>query len=479
MQYSVVARSSITGSVFGDRIDAEFYLPQYLERDALLEKTAHAKLRALVSKIDVGHVGPMTAEYAPSGVWLIQTQNVREFFLDETKKIAVNEDFHRRRLKSHVIHNDILIARSGSFGSAAVYLGDTAVNCSDIIIIRAIETMVDPLYLVAFLNSAFGREQLCRFASGGLQGHVNLTILENLKIALFPLLQNLVARAVAAGYRDLQKAASLYEAAQADLMAELGVSGWNPEHRLSFIARHAEARRAGRLDAEYFQPKYSRLIGAITRYPGGCATLGSLFSIHKCVEVGSAAYREEGVPFVRVSNLSPFGITEEKYITPELYEKLRHHQPRQGEILLSKDATPGIACYLCEPPRTMLPAGGILRLAAKKDVPRNALRGEVAALVMNSPIVREQIQRDVGGSVIPHWRPDQVAATLLPVLADAAQNALQKKLMESSALRERAKTLLESAKRAIETAVTRGEADAAGFLAAELRRLSVSDTTRE
>ena len=76
----------------------------------------------------------------------------------------------------------------------------------------------------------------------------------------------------------------------------------------------------------------------------------NLATFKKCVEVGSGAYLDAGVPFVRVSNLNPFEITEEKYISEELYADIKEYQPKQGEILLSKDATPGIAYHLREQP---------------------------------------------------------------------------------------------------------------------------------
>ena len=71
-------------------------------------------------------------------------------------------------------------------------------------------------------------------------------------------------------------------------------------------------------------------------YPSGWDTLGNLVTLKKCIEVGSGEYLEDGIPFVRVSNLSSFEITEEKYISEELYAEIQEHQPQKGEILLSK-----------------------------------------------------------------------------------------------------------------------------------------------
>ena len=217
---------------------------------------------------------------------------------------------------------------------------------------------------------------------------------------------------------------------------------------------------AERIDADYFQPKYDDIVNAIKNYSGGCDTLGNIVTLKKCVEVGSKAYLEDGIPFVRVSNLSPFEITQEKYISEELYAEIEEHQPKQGEILLSKDATPGIAHYLREAHDKMIPAGGILRLKGKTD----KIGNEYLTLVLNSILTQEQVNRDVGGSVILHWRPDQVAGTVIPILPEEKQAEIEQKIVESFSLRNHAKHLLECAKRAVEIAIEQDEQTAIDWL---------------
>ena len=188
--------------------------------------------------------------------------------------------------------------------------------------------------------------------------------------------------------------------------------------------------------------------------------LGNLVTLKKCVEVGSKAYLDAGIPFVRVSNLSPFEITEEKYISEELYAKVEQHQPQKGEILLSKDGTPGVAHYLRHEPQKMIPAGGILRLKSKSD----RINSEYLTLVLDSIITQEQVNRDVGGSIILHWRPDQVAGTVIPILPQEKQADIQQRVVESFNLRNHAKHLLERAKRAVEIAIEQDEQTAVNWL---------------
>ena len=77
--------------------------------------------------------------------------------------------------------------------------------------------------------------------------------------------------------------------------------------------------------------------------------------------------------------------------------------------------------------------------------------------MLNSVLVKEQINRDVGGSVILHWRPDQVKETVIPILAEEKQAEIQTKVIESFSLRKQTKHLLECVKRAVEIAIEQDE----------------------
>lgn len=168
------------------RIDAEYYQPYFLGLMETQDKCGAIKrpLVRLCSKIDVGFVGPMAHAYADNGIPLLQTQNVKEFVLSFDRVIYIQEWFHHFLAKSQVFKGDILIARSGSIGNAALVLdyAPQPLNSSDIIIIRP--NSINATYLCAYLNCKFGQAQIKRFSSGGLQGHINLGSLENLQIPI-------------------------------------------------------------------------------------------------------------------------------------------------------------------------------------------------------------------------------------------------------------------------------------------------------
>ena len=66
---------------------------------------------------------------------------------------------------------------------------------------------------------------------------------------------------------------------------------------------------------------------------------------------------------------------------------------------------------------------------------------------------RLQIERDSGGSVITHWKPDQIKNLQIPVLSSETQRKIAKLVKQSHEARRRAKELLEEAKRKVEEAI--------------------------
>ena len=175
-------------------------------------------------------------------------------------------------------------------------------------------------------------------------------------------------------------------------------------------------RSSGRLDAEYYQSKYDRLLEQIRKRPH--QKLGNLVSICKSVEPGSEAYRSEGLPFVRVSDLSVFGVsTPDKYLDENTFADAPH--PKKDTILLTKDGTVGIA-YKAEEDIQAVTSGAILHLNIKTDT----VLPDYLTLLLNSPIVRLQAERDAGGSVIQHWKPSEIENVLIPLLSLEEQAAI-------------------------------------------------------
>ena len=252
----------------------------------------------------------------------------------------------------------------------------------------------------------------------------------------------------------LDDSKALHRQAERRLLEDIGLADWRPGERLWTVKTLSETFGAsGRLDAEYHSPKYDELFAALRKT--GCAPLGELADIRKSVEPGSDAYRESGIPFLRVADFSKFGFSAPaKFLDPDEYgETMSALKPRKDSVLLTKDGTVGIACKM-EEDMDAITSGAILHLTLKRGA---GVSPDYLALALNSPPVRMQAGRDTGGIVIPHWRPEEVCRALVPVPPPEKQREPARLARESFRLRRESKRLLDAAVCAVECAAEKGE----------------------
>jgi len=280
-----------------------------------------------------------------------------------------------------------------------------------------------------------------------LQGHVNLTILEDFKIPKIKIeVQNHIASLVLKSYELTKKSQSLYTQAQEILERELGLDKLVFDKPLSYEARLSEVVGNNRADADYYQIPFRSLGNHLKNL--NTIPLGKMATIIKGIEVGSDSYVESGIPFLRVSNIKEKGISlgnSDKYISSRLYSALKCYQPQVGELLLTKDGTPGV-CYTVTDEIEGIVSGGIVRL----QLHDNSFPKEYLSLVVNSRICKMQIDQECSGALIVHWKPNSIRKLKIPVLSDSTMKELGRLVSESKKALTESRQLLEQAKRRVE-----------------------------
>ena len=454
MRYSIVRYSEVVAAGF--RTDAEYWHPEFIRNSALVStaETIGDFVLPNVANIKSSPIGRAFEYLEIAGISTSSCEYRTSF-------VARGDEPDR----AHYIlePGDVVVSTvRPNRNAVALIVEEGIVGSSGLAVLRTDE--LEPAYLFAFCKTDYFIKCLVRANKATMYPAVSVRdVLDTPIFTGSREFRALVSGCVVNALELQYDARDAYSAAETILLADLQFDEWQPRRQSWSVRQYSETLAAGRMDAEYFHPKYDGIIDAIKNCAGGYDTLGNLVTMRKCIEVGSGEYLDEGIPFVRVSNLSPFEITYEKYISESLYTRIRKHQPRQGEILFSKDATPGIAHYLAVPPPRMIPSGGILRLRRASD----RVNDEYLALVLNAFPTQQQVQRDGGGSIILHWRPDQVAATLIPILPPDRQDAIQRRVAEATTLRQRSRRLLASAVGAVQRAIEQGEAAAIAGLEAE------------
>lgn len=459
MQYSIVNFSEFKADNL--RIDAEYWHPAFIENASFL--SPHQKLRDFVSP-DIRNIKstPINRDF----VYLSSSQISPKHLEYKTTSVPVGEE---PEPAYHLLKKgDVVVSmRRPDRNAVALIKTDGVVGSRDLAVLRA--RRVTPEYLFAFCKTDYFVNCLRRANKRSLYPAVSIT--DVLDTALFvpsgPF-EDSIVKAVKVSIFQNERSQQMHTQAENVLLSELGLTDWRPKSRLTFVKNFSDMQREGRIDSDYFQPRYESIVNAIRKYPGGSATLGDLVTLTRGVARERLQILEEGIPLVHVSDLSPYEVTTEKYISEECYADLQEYQPQKGDILLSKEGNPGIAYYLRSKPKRMIPSSGILILKSDTDTIGN----ESLTLILNSILTQEQVHRDVAGSSsIRHWRLDQVAATLVPLLSKEKQIEIEQRCSESFQLRSHSKKLLENAKKAVEIAIEQDERTAANWLESARRNL--------
>ena len=317
-------------------------------------------------------------------------------------------------------------------------------------------------YILTYLNSRYANRLVLRRRSGNAQPKLNVGDLAYIPIPLFSSgFESEISRLVLLSKEVINQSKKIYKDAERVLINELHFMDWQMPTLTHTTKKISESFfLSGRLDAEYYQPKYDELFEKLKSYQ--TKRLSEIVSIQKSIEPGSEAYEDEGISFIRVANLTKFGITDtDIYLSPEKYKDVI--RPKKDTILLTKDGSVGIA-YKVDTDMDIITSGGILHLSL---VDREVMP-DYLTLVLNSIVVKMQAERDAGGSIIQHWKPSEIENVIIPILGPETQMEITNKVRDSFKLREESGRLLNLAKTVVEVAIEQGEYKALELLNSEI-----------
>lgn len=478
MQYSVVQKTEIDRTATL-RFDAEYFEPKFLKIINLIENKAKdfISLKKLDLKIDASAFYPALEPYYNKGSLpfiRVQDTNVKIDYdncIKIPEHIVNNPDFDTLKI---VNLGDIVITKGGSIARIG-FIKERSATCRDLIFINSsILSDLEYKFLYVYCLTYIYNNLLIRSSSMTAQPHLTITLVKNIPIYNPETKFKKFIALLFDKITELDDSIHInYKHAEKTLLKELEIQNWQPKHELSYVKNFSDVNDANRCDAEYFQPKYDEIIEKIKSYPNGWDKLSNIIKEpKKGVEVGSEEYCEEGIPFIRVSNLFQYEINDNnmQYISEKYYNSIANsYQPKKGEILLSKDGTPGIAYYLNETPQKMIPSGGILRLSINND----EYLPEYLTLVLNSIAVQMQAERVSSGALIKHWLVDEIQNTLIPKLEMPKQIEIIEKLREATKFRKQSKQLLEIAKKGVEIAIEDDEEAAISWINEQLSKIGV------
>lgn len=378
-------------------------------------------------------------------------------YIDWSVLRYIDERSHQILHKSHCKKEQVLVTMAGEYlGRAAVYDKDFVCSSNQAIAKLTLKSKISPYYVSTFLNSKYGQNQIQRFKTITGQPNINMALIKSLIIPdfsykLYEVIDNMVKRALE--YREEFK--DIYYHAESILEKELGYEDYVEPREIYSTKQFSEVFGvAERMDSEYYQKRYDDLFDKLGKI--NTCHLAEIVKIKKSIEPGSEVYCDDGVPFVRVSDLSKYGISEPSIKIPQdIVANIETLFLKQDTILLSKDGSVGIA-YKVDKDYRMVTSSALLHLS----VCSNLVLSDYLTLVLNSRVVQMQAERDSGGSIIQHWKPSSIEQISIPLLDIEKQKQLSDMVQKSFELRRQSEQILSKAIEMVEMAIEQGEVEA-------------------
>lgn len=460
LEISIINFKEIAESSPERRIEAEYYKKEFLNYENTIEKKKYTFLQDIADFL-IGPFGSAfnTANYVEKSLFrYIRGQDVKAFILKSDDARYISEKDYKRLMRYALKENDILVSVVGTLGNACIVKKRDlpAIFSCKSTAIRV--TNINPYYLLTYLNTKYGYSLLVRNERGAIQKGLNLRDLQSLIVPLFSdKFQNMIQAIIEKTYEKMDIASKQLKVAEKVFLKEIGMQDWSPRDEIYSVEYFKSIAERGRIDAEYYQNKYTELFCRLKACR--CRSLDQLVKIKKSIEPGTEAYQNSGIPFYRVSNLSEYGLSKTDIFLDEQSFFKEELGLKADNILLSKDGSIGIA-YKIEKNMKAMTSSAILHLEIESD----EILPDYLTLVLNSNIVKMQAERDAGGSIIQHWRLDEIKKLIIPIIEKSIQVEICKLIQINFKLRSEVEQLFEKAKLAIEIAIEQDENKAIGFL---------------
>lgn len=453
-EYTVVPLSELEGTL---RLDSEFYSSKYFAANEIARQNAFEPLTKFVHISDGNHLS-ICNRFVENGVPYYRGQDLKSFFIEQSNPICIKvDDFNLPAMRrSHLRKGDILLSIVGTIGSISLVNSNQRATCSCKIAVLRPKDGVCSEAIAAFLRSSYGQIQIKRLTRGTIQMGLILDDLSRIAIPNYKMLNPYIELTIKKAFEYDNRSSKLYQQSEAQLLSELDFHPEAaPSGKISIRALSDSLARTDRLDSEYYLPKYDYLFASLKKLRtmplGG---VRGVANIRKSIDPKSQIYTDNGIPFVRVSDMSKFEILEPNIRIPfNSVPNIERLYPKEDTILFTKDGTVGTA-YKLTSDATFVTSGALLHIDVK---PGFDILPDYLALVLNSPIVKLQVDRCTNNAIIQHLKPSDVEKIQIPILKLAKQKEIADKIKTSFEFRRRAKELSANAIAAIETAVEKGE----------------------
>lgn len=443
------SQPSLFEAYLNRRIDSEFFGPTYIETENRTRQCPTDDLGGLGLFVP----GPFGSAFHVkdydfrSRYRYIRGRDVKPFFLlDDDNRYLPESDFFR--LQSYAVGpNDLMISVVGTLGNVSICTtNDTpAIFSCKSTLFRA--KIIDPYYLLAFLNCHYGKLCLLRRQRGAVQTGLNIEDLRTVPIPRFGSSTEMqIAQNIRKSYKALHDSKKSYTEAQQLLESELGLNKLSFQKPIGYTTRFSDVVGNSRIDADYYQIKYKQLDDIAAKFP-----VKKIKTISEKLETGiySQSYSSEGRMYLRGVDINAGFIDGDSILRTNQLVANPKTTVIKDDILVTRVGSIGVCAIIEDKHVGSFYSDNLIRIRISNQAKEEIL-APYLNLLLNTTYGQMQMVRYSRGSVQQRLNQSQLGQIPVPIIRRESQLEIESLLKKHLEATKESEALLEQAKTHVE-----------------------------
>jgi type I restriction enzyme S subunit len=429
------------------RLDAQYYDPIQLGNDEILKKSQNKTLLHLAN-VNGGKRLPKGEPFSENGFPYIRVVDIQNSFIDDNKAAFISERVWKVISKYDIKLDDILVTIVGNtVGLTGLLNKDLGIanfteNCA-----RIRNCKIDPYYILAFLISKYGQNQVEREKVGTSQPKLSLDRLRRFRIFI-PEINEIeyIANLLKKSSYNLLQAQTLYKQATDLLEQELGLDEISFEKPKSYRASFSEALYFSRIDSEHYQPRYRKISEIIINYKAGYERLIANITAVK-PSYNLLNHPSDKIQYIELSNINPgMGYIDKiESINKDDAPSRAKRIVKSGDVIASSVVgSVEKAGLVSETEEGFIASNGFFQFRSSYYSP------EFLLLIIKSNIVKEQFQQQSTGGILSAVPDQNLKHILIPKISSEIQIKITDLVKQSHKYTKQSQQLSADAKARVE-----------------------------
>lgn len=329
--------------------------------------------------------------------------------------------------------------------------------------IRPKFNLINSSSLVAFLNSKYGRFEIEKFSMVSNQVNFSPAKFKEMRIPNFGYtLNQQIEKLYYNAFEFLIKSQQLYNDAKVYLEAKIGIKNFKTStERINIKTFKRSFLKIGRIDSEYYLPKYEDYHNLLSNYTNGCNYLIKVCHLKddNYIPKSNSEYK-----YIELANIGEAGeITGCSIAKGKKLPSRARRKVNTGDVIISsiEGSLESCAIVTSEYDNALCSTGFYV-------INSNCINSETLLVLFKSPFMQNILKQACSGTILTAINKTEFQNIPIPIIEADIQKQISDLVKESFQLKKQAEQLLETAKRSVEIAIEQDEEVGINFINSNL-----------